>query len=537
MEFEPLENSQDDSIFVKNHRVEAGELFLSSSVLGDLLKNNSTKYITLEDFNYDWTKAIQHTQESEVSIIKLQKGKKYRVKEYKTQDLIKNLFIVSEGNSEICFGIDNYDQWNPNPSIDQDRYVFNLGKWNARVGVLNVDLKSATTISEVQPFYRGIFKNSPFENQSGLIALINSNTDMEFGLLYSGGQEEDLILIQKNVNFEGIIWQELKANNGGGLKVIMENCNLKQVDPPTYYKKQLKFSKNSVMVNDGSFNQIENSFQGMGNSSNIVFVEGMTFLLPPSTFIRNYHNRYNGDNIESTNRDISHYIHPIPTVGEKFLMSRSYDVYGVSIPEMLRNVINWEKLGLDPIPNVVRSLQVGDRLRIDGQEYLIKITDRIPGVAFNSEYRFNGQDSYYAQEFKLDKDLPEDMPMVVEVEVLESKGEQLLDGNLHEGYIIFKYNKNWQTNMDVNHGLDYMLASNPFGVLSYNHKEISLWAKNTVHQGYYRQSKSGKGNSKGYTLINCSGFGDQFNPEVPVKESGEMAKKAKGFIDFLMALV
>lgn len=495
------------------------------------------KFITLEEFDYDWEKAIQHTQNSDVSIIRLQKGKKYRVKEYNTQKLKKDLFIISEGDSELRFGLDNYDQWNPDPSVKQDRYVFDLDTWNSKVAIVNVDLKSAQLVQEIQPYYRGIFKNSTEKNQSGFIALINSNTDMEFGLIYSGSQEEDLTLIQKDVNFEGIIWQELKANNGGGLQVIMDNCHLKQVDPPSYFKKQLKFSKNTVMVNEGSFNQIENTFQGMGNSSNIVYVEGMTFLLPPATFIRNYHNRYNGDTIERTNQDISHYIHPIPSVGEHFLMSRSYDVNGVPIPGMLRNVINWEKLGLDPRPNVVRSLQVGDRLRINGEEYLIKITDRIPGLAFNSEYRYQGQDSYYAQEFKLDRDLPEDIPMVVEVEVLESKGEQLLDGNLHEGYIIFKYNKNWQTNLDVDHGLDYMLASNPYGVLSYNHKEISLWAKNTVHQGFYRQSKSGKGNSKGYTLINCSGFGDQFNPDVPLNESGEMAKKAKDFIDFLMALV
>ncbi|MEN2281269.1 hypothetical protein AAGF08_03960 [Algoriphagus sp. SE2] len=498
---------------------------------------SKANFITLEEFDYDWEKAIQYTQNTDVSIIKLQKGKKYRIKEYSTQKLKKDLFIISERDSEIRFGLDNFDQWNPDPLVKQDRYVFDLDTWNSKVAIVNVDLKSAQLVQEIQPFYRGIFKNSSDKNQSGLIALINSNTDMEFGLLYSGGQEDDLILIQKNVNFEGVIWQELKANNGGGLQVIMDNCNLKQVDPPTYFKKQLKFSKNAVMVNEGSFNQIENTFQGMGNSSNIVYVEGMTFLLPPKTFIQNYHNRYNGDSLESTNQDVSHYIHPIPSVGEKFLMSRSYNVQGVPIPGMLRNVINWEKLGLEPRPNVVRSLQVGDRLKINGEEYLIKITDRIPGVAFNSEYKYNGQDSYYAQEFKLDKDLPKELPMVVEVEVLESKGERLLDGNLHEGYIIFKYNKNWQTNMDVDHGLDYMLASNPFGVLSYNHKEISLWAKDTVHQGFYRQSKSGNGNSKGYTLINCRGFEDQFKPDVPVNGSGEMPKKANDFIDFLMALV
>ena len=206
------------------------------------------------------------------------------------------------------------------------------------------------------------------------------------------------------------------------------------------------------------------------------------------------------------------------------------------IPDMLRNVINWEKLGIPPQKNTVRALQAGDRLKIDGQEYTVKITDRVVGVAFASEYRYRDQDSYYSQEFKLDRPLPPSLPMVFEVEVIFSKGEKLLDGVPRDGYIIFKYNKNWQTNVDVDHGLDYMLASNPFGVLSYNHKEISIWDKDTKHKGFYRQSKSGVGQTKGYTLINCTGFANEFNPQVQIKSDGEMPANAREFISFLEGL-
>lgn len=494
------------------------------------------KHITLEEFDYDWEKAVQHTQNSDVSIIRLQKGKKYRIQEYKTQKLKKDLFIVSQGDSELCFGIDNYDQWQNIPSVKQDRYVFDLDQWNSKVGIINVDVKSSKTISEVQPFYRGLFKNSPTQNQTGFIALINSDTDMEFGLIYSGGQEEALTLVQKNVNFKGIIWQELKANNGGGLTLIMDNCSLEQWDPPTYYQKELIFSKNAVTLMEGSFNQIENIFQGMGNSCNIIFCDGMTFILPPYTFIRNYHNRFNNDTIEKTNYSSSHYIHTIPIRGEKFLVSRSYSPDGVIIPEMIRNVINWEKTDLQPVPNTIRSMQAGDQLKIHGEIYTIKVKDRINGVAFCSEYKYNGQDSYYSEEFKLDRPLPDDLPMVLEVEMIESKAERLLDGKQHSGYIIFKYNKHWQTNVDVDHGIEYMTASNPFGVLSYNHEEISIWAKDTKHNGFYRQSRSGVGESHGYTLINCNGFDNQFKPAKPLRDSGEMDQEASEFIRFLEGL-
>lgn len=81
-----------------------------------------------------------------------------------------------------------------------------------------------------------------------------------------------------------------------------------------------------------------------------------------------------------------------------------------------------------------------------------------------------------------------------------------------------------------------MLASNPFGVLSYNHKEISIWAKNTKHNGFYRQSKSGVGQTNGYTLINCSGFSNEFNPDTEVKSEGEIPANANEFIVFLEGL-
>ncbi|SFT40790.1 hypothetical protein SAMN04489724_0625 [Algoriphagus locisalis] len=532
LEFEPMNDSNGQGEKILKQHVTGEEFFLSSSVIENMVKS-SDKFITLEDFEYDWEKAIEFTQNSDTSIIRLQNGKKYRIREYKAQKLKKDLFIVSEGQSQLVFGIDNYDQWNSREDKKQDRYVFDLGAWNSRIGIVNVDLKSAVTTSEVQPYYRGIFKNSPSKNQSGSIALVNSDTDMEFGLLYSGSQDDDLLVIQKKVNFKGVIWQELKANHGGGLKLVMEDCDLEQVDPPTYYRKEIVFTQNSAKLLEGSFNQIENMFQGMGNSSNIIYCEGMTFMLPPNTFLQNYHNRYNHDTIGQANQDTSHYIHTIPKKGDRFLMSRSYQTNGEVIPDMLRNVINWEKLGLSPIPNTVRSLQAGDRIKIQGVEYLIKVTDRVNGVMFNSEYRFNNQDSYYSQEFKLDKALPENLPMVLEVEVIASRAEALMDGKPHQGYIIFKYNKNWQTNVDINHGLEYMLQSNPFGVLSYNHKEISIWARNTKHNGFYRQSKSGIGTSKGYTLINCQGFDDQFSPDIAVKSNGQMDERAAEFISFL----
>lgn len=493
-------------------------------------------YITLEEFNYDWEKAIQYTQTSTTSIILLQHGKKYRIKEYVRQKISKDLYIISLGRSELIFGIDYFNQWDKSRSLKQDRFIFDLGRWNAKIGIVNVDIFNAATVIEAQPFSRCLFTNSTEKGQTGTVGLINSKTDMEFGLLYSGGDSEFLTLVQKDIQFKGVIWQELKANNGGGLQVIMDKCNLIQVDPPVYFQRKFSFKEDRVAVDVGSFFQIETQFQGFGNSCNILFVDGLTFLLPPKTFFHNYHNRFNSDQVEAANLDHTHLIHRIPKIGESFLMSRSYHPSGILKDDMIRNVINWQKVNRPPQHNIVRELQAGDQLKIHGQTYTIKVKDRMNGVEFASEYRYNDQDSYYSTEYKLDKALPEDLPMVISVQIVNSIAETLLDGKFREGYMIFKYNKHWQTNVDVDHGLDYMLTSNPFGVLSYNHKEISIWARNTSHNGFYRQSKSNVGSSKGYSLINCTGFGDEFKPDVPVRLLGAMPTTALNFIKTMESL-
>jgi hypothetical protein len=82
-----------------------------------------------------------------------------------------------------------------------------------------------------------------------------------------------------------------------------------------------------------------------------------------------------------------------------------------------------------------------------------------------------------------------------------------------------------------------VLSSDPVGHLSYNHKEITLWAKNFKHNGFYRQSLSNVGKSNGYTLINCSGFEGQFKPDAPVRNSGEMSQVAVNLIQEIESIV
>jgi hypothetical protein len=402
----------------------------------------------------------------ETGLIELQDGITYKIPNYTRANITKDLTITCKGKSKIIFGRDFYNQWSQN---SEDKVIFSLGRWNNKIRIENVDLDTGKLVNEVQPFYRTLFQNTHEKNQTGTIELINSNTTLQLGLLYSGSQNEFLTVITENVNFEGIIWQELKANNGGGLLSIMTDCNLTQVEPPTYFKSKIKLLDSNTLESYIAFRSIENQFIEFGNSCNIVFLDGKTFYLPKSNELGN-----------------TKTIRTIP---------KTDDVIQVEWTQPIR--------GTRYLSSNKFELQAGDEFQFNGEKYRILVKDRTVHPRFVNEG--------YPIDYALDKPLPTDSGMI-NIKITKSTGNQII-GKEFDGYLIFKYNRNFQTNVNVDHGLNYMLASNPFGVLSYNHKEITAKWTRVNHKGYYRQSSSAVGHSHGYTLIDCTDFGDEFKPD------------------------
>lgn len=415
------------------------------------------KKITIED----WSGFIHGK-----TLIELKDGFTYLVPNYQTQKITNDLNITCNGKATIIFGKDYYNQWKDG---SEERFIFDLGVWNNKISIENVDIYTGKTETEVQPFWRTLFWNRNAPNQTGSITLKNSNTNLELGLLYSGSQYEYLTVKAENVNFEGVWWQSLKAPNGGGLLSIMRNCNLKQIDPITHFEAELSFNQGLVNSNI-SFWRIENEANQVGNSCNIVYLDNMTFLL-----------KKNG------NKDFSHEIRTIAEEGKSYKVQTSLTEFGSGI-----------------ISNEVE-LQAGDIISCNGIDYVINRKDRVDGVAFEK--------SDYAMEYNFNHSIQE---KEIVITIKKSHGQPLLDGIKRKGYIIFKYNQNFITWSDKEPNLKALLLSNPFGVLSYNHKEITADWENVTHDGFYRQSSSGVGFSNGYRLVNCTGFKDQFSPDIPI---------------------
>jgi hypothetical protein len=396
-------------------------------------------------------------------IIELQDGFTYVIPNYSTAIITKDLTISCNGKATIIFGKDYYNQWKDD---SEDRFIFDLGIWNNKIRIENVNIFTGNTIDEVQPFFRTLFWNRNAPNQTGTIELINSETNMELGLLYSGSQTEYLTVRAENINFQGVMWQELKAPNGGGLLSIMRNCNLKMIDPITHFESKIKLIQNEIS-SSVSFDLIQNQFNQVGNSCNIVYADNMTFVLT-----------------KTGNKGFSHEIREIGQVGKKY------------------NVISMQSEFGTGITSNTFELQAGDIVEMNGTKYTINRKDRVDGNAFER--------SGYACEYNFEHQIPFGEAEII---VKKSRGQEFIGKELN-GYLIFKYNLNFITWSDKEPNMQQILLSNPFGVLSYNHVEITVDWENLVHDGFYRQSSSNVGFSNGYRLVNCTGLKDQFSPPI-----------------------
>lgn len=409
----------------------------------------------------DWNKQLDET-----GIIELEAGKTYYFSDYKTHKLTKNIrvFCKDKANpANLYFGSENYSEWGK-PEKTQDRFLFWSERMEHNISIENVNIFNASKVNEVQPFILTIFGNSSFKDQKGIYSLNNVSTNCEVGLLYSGQQNPDQVIMMENVRFNGIMLEELKANNGGGLVSIKKDCEFTQVDPISHFNFQMTLVSNTKINSEVSFDRIDNQFNSWGNSCNIVYLNGFTFYLPKTEEIGHTHS-----------------IRPIPNEGEKIRLTWTGSLLRSNQYE----------------------LQAGDQLDINGIVFTIEIKDRVPSGGFES--------SGYALEYKLDKPFSAESGYEIEATVIKSQALAII-GKTQVGYMIFKYNKHFQTNINVDHGLEYMLASNPFGVLCYNHEEITVDWSNCKFRGYYRQSKSGVGLSNYYKVENCEGLGNEFKP-------------------------
>lgn len=407
------------------------------------------------------------------------------------------------------------------------------------------------------------------------------------GVLYAGGtytgngskitdDVDDYLHVHiKDFEHEGPSFSDLKANMGGGLLLVAKDVYTNFRDENKYaptsvkmkgrltsdytgisIKDKSKYPSHVIEItSDNSFYQTANTngTRGWANANNIFFIDKFVFWQPTGNYWKYLYEQWYNSGVKNNwivNEDGGNFfsgkkmIMPhIPRKGQKYFLGRKYEQNERTIGSISKNrvkgSVNWAAIQnknwneVSGITSMPIQLQPNDKFKIGSEVYTVISTDREIFPLFEKEVMyFGGHDSVvsYFPVYTLDKDLPDNLPLAFEIEMVNSEAEILLDGREFEFYSVYKANKFLNSHtVNTKFGDPNILESNPFGHVSYNHQQVSVWAENWQHNGFFRQSENNYSNFPSFTIpegktealrrwanlhtyINCSGFEGQFDP-------------------------
>jgi hypothetical protein len=464
----------------------------------------SNKGYVFHDNSLAFRSAMNSVKYSLTKTIELQDGKTYVIPEYEKTNLAGDFFLLAKNGSNLKLGLEDFFPWSAINTKRQAGSLFDFGGNSITIVIKNVNfLPPHRRVNGAQLFFTSLFRSTPNKGQTAKVAVINMDTTLEvngkdtrynqvgfgYGFMYSS--ERGNYVIGKGISHRGPGFMDFKANFGGGLFAVFEDIKTDFKDEESFATPRIKvrgtLEDNVFTITSGhTIYQIFTYDFGEGNVSHLLHFGRFTFMI---------------DGRDAVINASQFRVRPFGKGIVKLRLKDSHSVYAKSI-----------------------ELHAGDELIFQGQNFRIVEKTR----TYVTEWMQGDDEVKYAMCLKLDRALPESSGSI-DFEI-KSIGETLNNGQEHESYLIYKANYEFRTYPNTKFGDGEVLSSDPVGHLSYNHKEITLWAKNFQHNGFYRQSLSGVGKSNGYTLIDCSGFEGQFKPDEPVKNFGEMPEVAKKLI-------
>ncbi len=467
----------------------------------------SDKGYIFHDNSMAFRSAMNAVKLSPSKTLELQDGKTYVITEYSKTDLVSDFFLFSKNGANLKIGIEDFFSWSETNTKKQDGCLFDFGGNSVKIGIINVNfLPPHRRVKSAQLFFTSLFKSSPNRDQESRVAVINMDSAREangkdarynqvgfgYGFMYSS--ERGNYVIGKNIKHRGPGFMDFKANFGGGLYAVFENVETDFQNEESFASPRLKvkgkLENNIFIITSGhTIYEIYTYDFGSGNVCHLLHLGRFTFIIDGKKAVINA-NQFK--------------VRPFAKGTVKLKIRDAQSIYAKTV-----------------------ELHAGDSLGYQGKTYRIVEKTR----TYVTEWMQGDADIQYAMCLKLDQPLPVSSGFL-DFEV-NSIGESLNNGQETEAFLIYKGNYEFRTFPNTQFGDGEVLSSDPVGHLSYNHKEITLWAKNFKHKGFYRQSLSHVGQSNGYTLIGSEGFGGQFGPDVAVKNSGEMPDEAKRIIEDL----
>lgn len=402
-----------------------------------------------------------------------------------TYKIDRDLKIIIREGKVLKVGIDYYDRWTN--SYNQPSYLFDVR--NTEFIIDGHICQGPQIKNSIEPVRINLFYTYPDPSLKWTIILMNCdstklgrNGGIGLGFLYGGLRENHIAAI--NVKHAGGMFMDAKAAIGGSSNTVL-GVTLNKVS--TDYENEAEFGSWKVKVEgkveDGNFvitsndntNQIRNTFfsdTGVGNYAYIIHIGRYTFMIKPS------------------------------------------------------NVIDLKTIKLYPIAHGKRSIRIfnskvytigseghaGDTFTLNGKTFtcIEKGRDDYP-------YWTNAQNNPDMNDIRYIPFLKTDIPLPAEGYYEVEWNSSIKDLSFSQpAYLLYKESSyGFHTYPNTKFENPTVMSGGVVGHDMYNHAKITLWAKDVVQRGYYRQTNPG-GMCLGYNMVNCTGFKQQFNPPVPV---------------------
>lgn len=488
-------------------------------------------------------------------------------------DLLKDTFLIGhpEG-TDLMFGYEDYFFYSTHKRRRFDTVLFDFDDRSINFASVNVNfLPPFRIIKCTEPYFSRLFSNMRKSTQKIRVAVINCDTTKNqrnpqcnsFGFGLGVIYDSDNVFYLKNFKHRGGSFTDFKVPEGRKLWLVLDNVEtdfIKKEDFQTaVFPCKIRLTKergvlpfhNSYPTHvaetlDSSFYFFLNQFyaRGWNNFFNIIHIDRFVFYLPTAQFFKNIYDPLFGgysrwhisDVLTQTMTASRIMLFHIPQKGRKYWVQRSSH-------DTVRTFVNWCEVQNKPVEEVRApengypvELQPGDIFELAGEKYRVQMKERgdFPNMPNGYQNYNRSQESQYIfSNCKLDTPLP--TGDVFEITIIHSCSEYLLDEKERPAYFIYKGNSQIALTEDSKFGGAQILYTAGMGHLSYNHKEIGIWARNTKHQGFYRQS-SGTGKSPGYFIINSTGFENEFNPDEMVQTQGDLPTEVSEYLELLRGL-
>lgn len=412
----------------------------------------------------------------------------------KRHQINRKLRIKGINNALIKVGIPFYKKYKP--EIKQDEIMFHL-EHGAELIIEDIDFCQPEQYKDTpEPWRPAFFSSAQFVDRKWTAVIKNCDTTKlgengGFGMGFLYGSLEGNYLGVFNFRHVGNGFLDAKVSIAGSkdtiLGIVLQDVYTDSEDETKYGTHKIGTKgviKDNVYTILGGpiIDNIKNytsTFESQGNYAHIIHIGRFTFML-----------------------------YPWEQINDK----------QVKLRPLAKGKVNFKVIGGRILTYQVEG-HVNDTFILKGVTYKIIEKGKEENPIWSNDYKPWDSKLVYTPYLIADKAIADGE---YEVEWVTSFD---LEGIEQDTWMLYKTSSfGWRSFPNTKFEDPEIMRGEIVGHNMYNHANITLWAKNVVQKGFYRQTNPG-GKSLGYNMVNCIGFKDQFNPVVPITTDQPMPER------------